>query len=474
MRAPVLLLDEPLASLDPLARREFLHVLVDAVRADGATALLSSHVITDIEQACDRLLVLGGGRTLLDLSIAGAIAEHRRRRRRPTRTGRRAAATGDRRRDASRVRPASASASSAATLAPAAARRPSRRSSSATSPPAGRRGRPSATDGARGMSVRLARASPSGSTASSWSRSVSRSVGLIVALVRRGRLHRQPPARRRMLRRSTDDSIRVACQRALDAFDDAQRSLGGLLLTPLLLVTYAIGLFLGVPIVARELERGTVRLAWSLAPSRWRWYLRSRCCPILVVARRPDVRRRRRRRPVLRREPAGRRHRRTRSTAYGARGGLLAAPGGLHLRRRGRRSGRSSGGRCRRSSSRRWSRRSGSSAASGPPADPRRRGGRRSRSDRRSTARRTASGDMYIDQKFVLPDGTLVGYDYFGDQAARVRSTRTATRSTRWSSSSSRASATGSSRPARRLVAGRRLARRAALAGFVVARRRPG
>jgi ABC-2 type transport system ATP-binding protein len=76
-RPPVLLLDEPLASLDPLARREFLHVLGDAVRGDGATVLLSSHVITDIEQACDRLLVLGGGRMLLDLSIAGAIAEHR-------------------------------------------------------------------------------------------------------------------------------------------------------------------------------------------------------------------------------------------------------------------------------------------------------------------------------------------------------------------------------------------------------------
>ena len=75
--APVLLLDEPLASLDPLARREFLHVLVDAARADGATALLSSHVITDIEQACDRLLVLGGGRKLLDLSIAESIAAHR-------------------------------------------------------------------------------------------------------------------------------------------------------------------------------------------------------------------------------------------------------------------------------------------------------------------------------------------------------------------------------------------------------------
>ena len=76
-RAPVLLLDEPLASLDPLARREFLHVLVDAVGSEGHTALLSSHVITDIEQACDRLLVLGGGRKLLDLSIAGALSEHR-------------------------------------------------------------------------------------------------------------------------------------------------------------------------------------------------------------------------------------------------------------------------------------------------------------------------------------------------------------------------------------------------------------
>ena len=76
-RAPVLLLDEPLASLDPLARREFLQVLVDAVRAAGATALLSSHVITDIEQACDSLIVLGGGRSLLAVSIHEAIAGHR-------------------------------------------------------------------------------------------------------------------------------------------------------------------------------------------------------------------------------------------------------------------------------------------------------------------------------------------------------------------------------------------------------------
>ncbi len=76
-RAPILLLDEPLASLDPLARREFLHLMVEAVRAAGATALLSSHVITDIEQACDRLIVLGKGHTLLDLTVAEALAHHR-------------------------------------------------------------------------------------------------------------------------------------------------------------------------------------------------------------------------------------------------------------------------------------------------------------------------------------------------------------------------------------------------------------
>lgn len=75
-RAPILLLDEPLASLDPLARREFLHVVTDAVRADGATALLSSHIVTDVEQACDRMIVLGVGRVLLHDTVAAALAAH--------------------------------------------------------------------------------------------------------------------------------------------------------------------------------------------------------------------------------------------------------------------------------------------------------------------------------------------------------------------------------------------------------------
>jgi ABC-type multidrug transport system ATPase subunit len=74
-RAPLLLLDEPLASLDPLARREFLTALVAHVREDGSTALLSSHIVTDVEQACDRIVVLSGGRVALD----GKVMEVRRR-----------------------------------------------------------------------------------------------------------------------------------------------------------------------------------------------------------------------------------------------------------------------------------------------------------------------------------------------------------------------------------------------------------
>jgi ABC-2 type transport system ATP-binding protein len=75
--APVLLLDEPLASLDPLARHDFLNVVVSAVRERGATALLSSHIVSDVEAACDQLVVLGLGRVTLQAPIRQAVAGHR-------------------------------------------------------------------------------------------------------------------------------------------------------------------------------------------------------------------------------------------------------------------------------------------------------------------------------------------------------------------------------------------------------------
>ncbi|MDQ3552815.1 MAG: ABC transporter ATP-binding protein [Chloroflexota bacterium] len=75
--APVLLLDEPLAALDPLARHDFLNLLVSAVREKGATALLSSHIVSDVEAVCDQLVVLALGRVALQAPIGEAIAEHR-------------------------------------------------------------------------------------------------------------------------------------------------------------------------------------------------------------------------------------------------------------------------------------------------------------------------------------------------------------------------------------------------------------
>lgn len=79
-----------------------------------------------------------------------------------------------------------------------------------------------------------------------------------------------------------DGSAPSSCDAVLRAWNEAQQMIGGLILSPTLAVAYVIGAFLGVPIVARELERGTTRLAWSLAPSRWRWFA-VRVLPILAI-----------------------------------------------------------------------------------------------------------------------------------------------------------------------------------------------
>src|SRR5258705_6934147 len=80
-RAPLLLLDEPLANLDPLARREFLQVVVAAAASGDVTVLLSSHVITDVEPVAQRLLLLADGRILLHDGIPAIRAVHRAHRR---------------------------------------------------------------------------------------------------------------------------------------------------------------------------------------------------------------------------------------------------------------------------------------------------------------------------------------------------------------------------------------------------------
>jgi hypothetical protein len=72
------------------------------------------------------------------------------------------------------------------------------------------------------------------------------------------------------------------CGDLLNAWYTAQQGTTDLLTSLLVVVSLATGLFLGVPIVARELERGTSRLAWSLTPSRLGWYA-TRVGPVLVA-----------------------------------------------------------------------------------------------------------------------------------------------------------------------------------------------
>jgi ABC-2 type transport system ATP-binding protein len=70
-RPELLILDEPVASLDPLARRDFLQDLADAVAEHHMSVVLSSHLVSDLERACDYLVVL----TAAHVRLAGEVSE---------------------------------------------------------------------------------------------------------------------------------------------------------------------------------------------------------------------------------------------------------------------------------------------------------------------------------------------------------------------------------------------------------------
>jgi ABC-2 type transport system ATP-binding protein len=77
-RPELLIFDEPAAVLDPLARRGFLRGLAAFVHELGASAVLSSHLLSDVEQVCDYLLVLGDSRVQLAGGVAELLATHHR------------------------------------------------------------------------------------------------------------------------------------------------------------------------------------------------------------------------------------------------------------------------------------------------------------------------------------------------------------------------------------------------------------
>jgi hypothetical protein len=201
----------------------------------------------------------------------------------------------------------------------------------------------------------------------------------------------------------------VGCDLKSSAWYEAQNGVAGLSVGLLIFLSFAAGLFLGVPVVARELERGTARLAWSLAPSRMRWFL-ARLLPLLVLlaivtfvagiatdryvastSREADLS--------------------NSFTAFGFRGLLIASRAvfvfavgvavgavvaralpGIILAAVIATIGLAGGERVHQMIL--------ASEAVAIPMDPNNNNPRQS--------------DLYIDQKFVLPDGTLVDYGYFG------------------------------------------------------------
>jgi ABC-2 type transport system ATP-binding protein len=77
-RPELLILDEPVASLDPLARREFLQILMETVAEHGVSVVLSSHLVADLERVCDYLVVLVASRVQIAGPVDELLASHRR------------------------------------------------------------------------------------------------------------------------------------------------------------------------------------------------------------------------------------------------------------------------------------------------------------------------------------------------------------------------------------------------------------
>ena len=77
-RPELLILDEPVASLDPLARREFLQGLMEAVAEQRLSVVLSSHLVADLERVCDYLVVLVASKVRVAGEVSDLLASHHR------------------------------------------------------------------------------------------------------------------------------------------------------------------------------------------------------------------------------------------------------------------------------------------------------------------------------------------------------------------------------------------------------------
>lgn len=74
--ADVVLLDEPLAELDPLARRAAMRLVMTEVAERSATVVYSTHVLAELEPVCDHVVVLGQGMVLLMGAVEELVCSH--------------------------------------------------------------------------------------------------------------------------------------------------------------------------------------------------------------------------------------------------------------------------------------------------------------------------------------------------------------------------------------------------------------
>jgi ABC-2 type transport system ATP-binding protein len=75
-RPKLLVLDEPVAALDPVARHDFMATVLAAASADGVSVLLSSHVLTELERVASYLVLLSHGQVRLAGAVSDLLAAH--------------------------------------------------------------------------------------------------------------------------------------------------------------------------------------------------------------------------------------------------------------------------------------------------------------------------------------------------------------------------------------------------------------
>jgi ABC-2 type transport system ATP-binding protein len=75
-RPALLVLDEPVAMLDPIARHDFMATVLAAASADGVSVLLSSHVLTELERVTSYLILLSAGQVRLVGAVGDLLAAH--------------------------------------------------------------------------------------------------------------------------------------------------------------------------------------------------------------------------------------------------------------------------------------------------------------------------------------------------------------------------------------------------------------